>query len=450
MNPKVGSEPVNPSDTWGFHKKLAIKFHDSSFDPTNQSGEIGQKAFYMRTAYRNEPDFSAQSITPTQGLLEDHKRPQLMMHQELRVSDNYARMVNAVTEKVFDYTRDPLASEMRNQELTPIREAMGRVFGDLVPDGLSSPTVSGTFLFEKGKSKGFKYKNLSGGEKAAFDLLLDFYMKTPVFNDTVFCIDEPELHMHSKLQAKLLEELYGRLPPNCQMWISTHSIGMMRQAMEIWKRNHDEVIFLDFEGHDFDRAVHLQPVKVDRQFWKRVFTVALDDLAELVGPSEVVFCEGRPENKGRRATSTFDADIYRRIFGTTHPDTEFIPLGGTTDIEKNVVLLDNVFTQMFTTMKTWKLIDRDDRSDENIKEMREHGTRILNRRDLENYLWDDEVLTALCKTTNNANKTQEVLALKAQLLSEAKSKGYSADDVKYISRSSGRLAAISARITASS
>jgi len=246
MNPKVGSEPVNPSDTWGFHKKLAIKFHDSSFDPTNQSGEIGQKAFYMRTAYRNEPDFSAQSITPTQGLLEDHKRPQLMMHQELRVSDNYARMVNAVTEKVFDYTRDPLASEMRNQELTPIREAMGRVFGDLVPDGLSSPTVSGTFLFEKGKSKGFKYKNLSGGEKAAFDLLLDFYMKTPVFNDTVFCIDEPELHMHSKLQAKLLEELYGRLPPNCQMWISTHSIGMMRQAMEIWKRNHDEVIFFVF------------------------------------------------------------------------------------------------------------------------------------------------------------------------------------------------------------
>ena len=47
-----------------------------------------------------------------------------------------------------------------------------------------------------------------GGEKAAFDLLLDIFVKKAEYNDTVFCIDEPEAHMNPKLQGKLLEELF--------------------------------------------------------------------------------------------------------------------------------------------------------------------------------------------------------------------------------------------------
>ena len=50
---------------------------------------------------------------------------------------------------------------------------------------------NGTFLFSKGATKTYAYKNLSGGEKAAFDLILDFTLKREVFNDTVFAVDEP-------------------------------------------------------------------------------------------------------------------------------------------------------------------------------------------------------------------------------------------------------------------
>src|SRR5690606_34407617 len=122
--------------------------------------------------------------------------------------------------------------EIRDRLIGQIRESMIALFGDLVLTGTGNPTNGGTFRFDKGAISDFHFKNLSGGEKAAFDLLLDFIVKKETFDNTVFCIDEPELHMHTKLQGKLLEQLFGLLPEDCQLWISTHSIGMARKAAE--------------------------------------------------------------------------------------------------------------------------------------------------------------------------------------------------------------------------
>jgi hypothetical protein len=140
-------------------------------------------------------------------------------------------------------------------------------------------------------SRSYHYKKLSGGEKDAFDLLLDFIVKSESFDATVFCIDEPDLHMHTRLQASLLEELYRQLPTNCQLWVATHSIGMTRRAMDLHRASPSEVVFLDFGDRDIDYPQEMAPASVDRTFWKRVFGVALDDIAELVTPSEIVPAE---------------------------------------------------------------------------------------------------------------------------------------------------------------
>ena len=52
----------------------------------------------------------------------------------------------------------------------------------------------GTFRFTKGASQRFSFKNLSGGEKAVFDLVLDLVVASHSYDNTVFCIDEPESH----------------------------------------------------------------------------------------------------------------------------------------------------------------------------------------------------------------------------------------------------------------
>ena len=113
----------------------------------------------------------------------------------------------------------------------------------------------------KGQVSDFTYHNLSSGEKAALDLLLDVIVAKAEFDDTVFCIDEPEAHIHTKLQGPLLGQLYNLIPENSQLWIATHSIGMVSKAQDLWNINPDSVVFLDFgaENLKFDEEVTIIP-----------------------------------------------------------------------------------------------------------------------------------------------------------------------------------------------
>ena len=100
--------------------------------------------------------------------------------------------------------------------------------------------------------------------------------------------------MNTRLQGALLQELYDAVPDNSQLWIASHSIGMMRKARELYEANQNDVVFLDFGGHEFDTEVIITPSIPNRIFWEKVLDVALDDLAALVAPREVVICEGNP------------------------------------------------------------------------------------------------------------------------------------------------------------
>jgi energy-coupling factor transporter ATP-binding protein EcfA2 len=420
------------------HYFIQIKFYGASqeMDLIDLPDEQYRKSFYFRSAYRHEATFDNKTVLPSvSDALLDQRRPWQLMLSEARVSDNYQRVIASAIAELFNVENRSSATEIRDRIIGRIRTSMKNIFEDLVLNGTGDPIQDKNFLFDKGKSHNYPYKNLSGGEKAAFDLILDFVIKSEVFDDTVFCIDEPELHMHTRLQAKLLDELYRHIQPNCQLWIATHAIGMIRRAMELQRLHPDEVVFLDFEGHNFDESVVMRPAKVDRQLWKRVFAVALDDLSELVAPSQIIFCEGRPHNEGGKKKS-FDTEIYKAIFSSTHPETEFIPLGGTTQIDANAVTLSSIFKTMFSPVKMWSVIDRDDRSEREIEKAKLEGKRVLSRRDLENYLWDDEILQKLCEVNGQSDKLQEILALKTTLLNEAIQAQKPKDDIKAIS---GRL-----------
>ncbi|HEY4303500.1 MAG TPA: AAA family ATPase [Gemmatimonadaceae bacterium] len=428
---KIDGAPI--ADWSEMLQRIELAFHDHVGDPRADPA-IGRKTFYLRSAYRHEPDFTANSLNRADDILLDSRRAPTLISGEARVSDNYQRIVADSVAQLFNPDMQQVTAGAITQRIVGrVREAMARVFDDLYLDGPGRPMQDGTFFFTKGTSRGYHYKNLSGGEKAAFDLLLDFILKSEVFNNTIYCIDEPELHMHTRLQGKLLDELLRQLPANCQLWMATHSIGMTRRAMEIHRAEPERVTFLDVTGKNFDASAVLAPARVDRPFWKAMFAVALDDLAGLVGPSEIVFCEGRREGNGRTRTPTFDAAIYRTVFSISHPDTEFIPLGGTNEVERDAVLLSTVIPQMLPAVKTWRLFDRDDRSPTEIAELEARGTRVLQRRDLESYLWDDGVLTALASWAGAADEAPALLAEKGRLMSTLPGAGKPADDIKAIS-----------------
>lgn len=427
---KVGSAPAG--NVHEMLQRVQLSFHDFAADPRQDPAQA-RKLFYFRSAYRHEPDFTVNALNRADDVLADTHRPVTLISNESRVSDNYQRIVSESIADLYDPEKqNKTAGQIVQRLIGRIREGISHVFKDLQLDGPGRPMENGTFYFTKGASKGYHYKNLSGGEKAAFDLLLDFIVKSEAFNNTIFCVDEPELHMHTKLQGLLLDELLRQLPSSSQLWLSTHSIGMTHKAMNLHRQNPAEVIFLDFGMNDFDRPVTMRPAEVNRQFWTNMFTVALDDLAGLLAPREIVFCEGRREIGSTKRTPTFDAFVYRTVFGSTHPDTEFVPLGGTSEIGRDAPALSAVLLQILPSTKTWRVYDRDDRSSTEIIELKENGTRVLRRRDLENYLWDDEILTALAEQVKRPNEAQPLITEKSRLLADLVKKGGLADDVKAI------------------
>lgn len=431
------SRDQSKSDKWrSLLERIVLEFHNAeSIKPNNQTDNI-RKEFYIRSAFRHEADFTIHTLEKSENVLINSNAPETLKESEKKVSDNYQRIVASAVNALFndEEAQEKSGQEIRDALIGQVREAMLRVFPDLMLDGPGNPLEDGAFRFTKGSSSGFHYKNLSGGEKAAFDLLLDFIIKREAFNDTVFCIDEPELHMHTRLQAKLLEVVFELIPDNCQLWLSTHSIGMARKAAELEAANPEQVAFIDFHDQDFDRSVKLQPTKPSRQFWKRMFNTALDDLSELIVPRYVVFCEGRRVGQQGKNPS-FDASVYRKIFNVHYPEIEFVPLGGGHEVQHEGKTFDYLLTQLAPGIQTWKIFDKDDRNDVEIADLREENIYVLPRRDIESFLWDDEVLQKLCESHGLPDVFSEIKTEKESQLASLPSRGKPADDIKAIADS---------------
>lgn len=396
-----------PALQW--NETVAVDFYG-----TQPSTDVERKkAIYVRTAYRNDPEFRVQHLAGKGSAL-DEDRVKWLILNDASVAKNYERLAAQGLEDLYENSPGSTTfDQYREASIGTVRDAVLRLFPTLQLRGVGNPLKEGTFRFDKGLSKGFSYKNLSGGEKAAFDLVLDLAVKRREYDDTVFCIDEPEAHMNPRLQGALLKELVELLPPGCQLWLATHSIGMMRQARDFYVAHPDEVVFIDFDGVDFDEAQSLTPIVPNRAFWQRVLAVAVDDLAALVAPERIVICEGVPGVAGSSKNAEHDARCYDSIFADEIPDTKFLSGGNSHDVENDRLALLQAIEALVRGSVVRRLIDRDDRSSEEIEKAKSQGIRVLTRRNLEAYLYDDEILTALCEAEGKPVLTAQLLAKKA-------------------------------------
>jgi predicted ATPase len=397
---------------------------------TDSGSQFVRGNLYVRTAYRNDHEFST-SVLTRQGNILDQVNLHRLIEPDSTVSANYQRLASQAMEDVFvKQAAETTIGQYREKQIGEVREPLKRLFPDLTFIGVGNPLDQGSFQFDKGASKGFDYKNLSGGEKASFDLILDFVVKRRSYSNAIYCIDEPETHMNTRLQGSLLQELVGLLPGDSQLWIASHSIGMMRKARELYDADPTSVAFVDFSGHDFDQVTTLSPSKPTRAFWEGVMHVALDDLAALVAPKQVVICEGNPTGAVPGKNTEHDARIYEAIFGDDMPDVTFISAGNSKEVQNDFIGLATVLPKLASGMKIIRLIDRDDHAQADVAAFRSQGIRVLSLRHLEVYLYDDEVLTALCEATGQPQKAADLIKAKAAAVAGVVSRGYPADDLK--------------------
>lgn len=405
---------------------IDIEFHDNVF-PKNVGRSNIKGHFYFRTAYRNEPDFQIDSmqrqVDPTESI-----RLQNLMQNDQAVSANYQRLIANTVSGVFNEVNDKKTVEALRDELTgKIRAAMERVFDDLEFSSLGDPLNNGSFYFTKGNVKNFHYRNLSAGEKSAFDLILDMVVQSKYYSDAIYCIDEPEIHMHTKLQGKVLRELYRLVPNDSQLWVSTHSIGMLQEADDIEKERPGTVVFLDFSERDFDTEQTISPAKISKAVLNKFYELAFGDFSKLMLPKEIVFCEGDPSGGTRK---DYDKTIYSKIFENTHPNTFFLSGGSCNDLENIENKLGEIMSKLLANTNVIKLVDRDDRTEQEISELSDKNIRTLSKRHLEAYLLDDEIIKKLCISQDQQDKIDECLQEKQKAIEESISRGNPSDDIK--------------------
>jgi hypothetical protein len=392
-----------------------------------QNAQPHKGCLYVRTAYRNDPDFTVDGLkrprAPTEAV-----KIQRIIENDQTVAENFQRLIYDTIAGVYDPSNDEKSVvKLREELIGGVRASMEAVFGDLLLNNISDPLGAGTFYFEKGSVKSYHYKNLSGGEKSAFDLLLDMHIKKRYFRDAIYCIDELETHLHTRVQGALLKELMNILPEESQLWTTTHSLGILRAAQELSATNPGSVCVIDFDGVNPDIPHELVPSSLGRVSWEKLLSIALDDLTDRLAPSIIVVCEGSSIGSRRK---DFDAEIYNRIFNPEVPDVLFVSGGSSGQVAGTSISASHTLSTILPKTLVVALCDRDDKSDDEVKEFEKCGNLVLPRRNLESFLFDDEVIQALVVREGKQDLLPDALAIKRRAIEESVNRGNRPDDLK--------------------
>jgi hypothetical protein len=402
-------------------QRIDVEFHE----PTPNEAAV-PRAMYFRTAYRNEPSFKVQAISFSPSVA--GPEPQWMISNDSRVSDNYQRLAGEAFDALFASPgQGVLATDLVNALVGRLSSALSTVLPELTLTGMGNPKEGGTFRFAKGVISDFPYMNLSGGEKAVFDLLLDLSVKSQSYGDAVIWIDEPEAHASPHVHARLLDAMLALAGHDAQLCMATHSLSMLRRAQRLHDDEPGAVAFLDFTDRDFDEPQQLSPVALSRTFWKGLVATSLGEIADLVAPSTLVLCEGQPSTGVR---SEFDPRCLRAIFDDHVPDVDFVAIGGDRQVIADDWGVGRAVQTVLPGAKIIPLIDRDDRSDGEVERLRSGGIAVLGRRNLESYLLDEEVLRTYCESRGQLDKWEAVRAERTTAMQTAIAGGKPQDDWK--------------------
>jgi predicted ATPase len=262
----------------------------------------------------------------------------------------------------------------------------------------------GTLYFKKpDQPSEFEFNVLSSGEKEVVDILLDLYLRQDEYNDTIFLLDEPELHINTAIQRNLLLEINRLVGENCQIWITTHSIGFLRALQGDLK---DQCQIIQFEDNVNLASTRqtLFPIKKTIFKWREIFEVALDDLSHLVSPKKIIYCEGRDKPGHNGKERGLDAQVFNNIFSEKYHEVLFVSSGGNSELDQRSDIALAILTKVFSIIDIYVLKDRDISSgrmtSENDRRIylqsNSQNHRVLKRWEIENYLYDKEVLKEYC------------------------------------------------------
>jgi len=245
--------------------------------------------FYGRTSFRQLSRIKHKgSILNVEN---DLDRPKYFIDKDNRFEFDIERITQKILTDLFQTKKS--TEEIKSSYINPVNFALNNIFGDNEKNKIELieiiPPLDGQIAqinFKKGSSL-LHYNFLSAGEKEIINIIFNLLARKDDFNDTVYFLDEIDLHLNTKLQYAFLKEITENwIPENCQLWTATHSLGFIQYAKDT---EHSTII--DFDDLDFDIPQVLFPSSKDNF---EIFEIAVDKnfLSEIFAGKKAYFSEG--------------------------------------------------------------------------------------------------------------------------------------------------------------
>ena len=387
------------------YQNVEIEFSEGSFGEIRQEKQKTGKentVFSFRSPYRYNSSLKVNQSKAAPEIRLNNYGASSASDLDDKMEENYRRLYIKFNKYLHETDCKP--SEAKEKIIGDLNLSISQCL-DLEICSIGDIEASeGTLYFKKkDHPTRFEFNVLSSGEKEVIDILLDLYLRSDEYCDTIFLLDEPELHINTSIQRNLLLEINRLVGKNCQIWITTHSIGFLRALQEELRENCQVIHFKS--SYDLaSKPYELTPMKWSKANWRDIFSIALDDLTNLVCPKTIIYCEGR-DSPGRNGSERgLDANVFNNIFSEKYHDTLFVSSGGNTELDQRSDIAIAILGKVFSALDILVLKDRDMASGKNTSENDRQiylqnnpdNHRVLKRWEIENYLYDKEVLLNYC------------------------------------------------------
>lgn len=222
----------------------------------------------------------------------------------------------------------------------------------------------------------YNASEMSDGERVIF-YLIGQSLSAP--ENGVIVIDEPELHLHRSIQARLWDAIEAERS-DCLFVYLTHDLDFAASrvsATKVWLQSYDGT---KWEWHEVEEAEG-----IPEQLYLEI----------LGGRKPVLFCEG---DKG-------SLDYF--LFQKAYPDFTVAPCGnayGVVQATRSFAVFEHLHNH-----KCRGIVDRDFREDTEVEWLGSMGVAVLDHSEIENILLSEDVLRAVAAHQRLADKFPELL-----------------------------------------
>lgn len=248
----------------------------------------------------------------------------------------------------------------------------------------------------------YKPMYMSDGEKVLLYLIGQCLL---VPNGATIIIDEPEVHVNRSILSKLWDLLEEYRKDCIFIYITQDSdFALSRvKSQKIWVKNCN--FHIDTVQKTDKYSKHTYPVDVVKNQEWELEEITQNNLPEdlllslLGNKKKILFIEGKQNS------------LDKRIYEYAYPDFTIVPCGGCGQVAK---MYSAHKVSLFAHIKSFAIIDRDRKSDEEITKLKEKGLEILDFvTEIENVLLLPEILKLaivhLGKDENLLNQIQEYI-----------------------------------------